>query len=154
VARKKLNVKKKGSIHKDIPKTKARAYQSWINKNVPDRCLGKCRPRAHAMVRKFPELQVVGYAYDSNTQHVYCVDSEGRHVDPTFHQFIYEGGMFFGYPEEPLEPKDFPTGRCWICGELQFPDTPGAHKFCEGTGQEAGPHKYCEAEMRKEYADV
>lgn len=129
----------KGFIGKGISARKRAKYQKWINENVPERCTGDCASKAEAMATQFPELRVVGTAawYFG---HAWCVDGKERVVDPTAHQFNEP----FQYPTKRyrLEREDFPICTC-SCGDLVWPNTEGAKKYCKLSGQDFSDHSAC-----------
>ena len=105
-------------------------YQEWINKNVPEDCLHQCRKYADMMAEVFPSLRVVGYVREvDNFQHCWCVDTDGHPVDPTAHQFNeyvckkYPGDYYLHFPV-----RDMP-GKCPVCGEYEWPNTPTFRKL-------------------------
>jgi hypothetical protein len=126
-------------------------YQRWIDKNVPDRCIGLCRRKSEEMVAKFPELRIVGTSCQGMFEHCWCVTKKGNVVDPTAHQFSHP----LDYTRY-LELPDFPTGKCPECGELMYPDTPGTRAFFNITTDEdakeegIGSHKSCYERFMRE----
>lgn len=122
----------KGFIGKKVSARKRAKYQQWIDENVSDECMGDCARKSEAMAAQFPELRVVGTAA-WYFQHAWCVDRKERVVDPTAHQF--DGPFEYPGKEERLEKEDFPTSKCPECGDLTWPKTEGAKKYCELTDQ-------------------
>lgn len=92
-------------------------YADFIN-NVTEH-YGRCREVTDRMVQQFPELrQVRGYYHCpiwGEREHWWCVDPNGKVVDPTFAQFPSKGiGEYVEYhgPEA--------TGMCPECGGYCF----------------------------------
>lgn len=114
-------------------------YAEWIEANVPDDGYGACDRITRAMVKAFPELRrACGFYYDpfwGRRQHWWCVDPEGKVVDPTAAQFPSKGRC--EYDEiDPNDPKDrakVPTGVCMDCGE----DVYNGDTFCSSACEAA-----------------
>jgi hypothetical protein len=117
-----------------------RKYQQWIDAHVPERCERMCRQKSEEMANAFPELRVVGvFSTMGFGGHAWCVNKKGEVVDPTYHQF-----KSYNHTREPFEMKDFPIGKCLVCGELIIPDTQrNRNEFC---GTELGEHTRCKSE--------
>jgi hypothetical protein len=137
-------MKHKGYISPEVNKEKRIQYQNWINEHVPDDCKRYCRSMCEEMICQFNELRMVGFV-GLYSDHAWCLDNENNIIDPTFHQFDYA----YKHPDQYLESKDFPTGKCIWCGELIWPDTDAARFF---TGDEVGPHVKCNEQLKLEYA--
>ena len=139
----------KGYVEADDPR-----YQIWIDKNVtadPHKAMGQCRSKAVAMAKAFPELTVAGTSYHGfapGSEHCWCVTEDMKVVDPTAHQF----GSSYPYTSDPMYEPDFPTGKCWICGQLNYPDTERNRRHFEP--EELGDHEYCLEEMRREFEQI
>lgn len=107
-------------------------YQAWIVATCAtfEAAYGQCHKMAEALVTVFPELRIAkGFYHDplwGRRQHGWCVDPEGRIVDPTSHQFPSAG--FAEYEELSAEeiPLRAPTGVCMTCGV----DTYQGKTFC------------------------
>jgi len=114
------------------------AYQEWIDDNIEDDCKGACLPAADAMVKMFPELRVKGIQ-SIFSGHAWCITEDGYIVDPTAHQF--DSVPMWAYEDtQILNREDFPTGKCFVCGEVIWPDTPRNRELYM---DEAGPHDEC-----------
>ena len=70
-------------------------YLRWINRNVRrSTCEGECAEISLAMATAFPELLLVEGFYlhgPWTATHWWCVDNQGRIVDPTRYQFKDKG---------------------------------------------------------------
>ena len=68
-------------------------YQEWIDANVstnPATVRGRCGVVAAEMIEAFPELRMRHGTFGAEP-HWWCVDTSGAIVDPTRHQFAFEG---------------------------------------------------------------
>lgn len=89
-------------------------YSQWMFDNPFGS--GQCAEATLAMVAAFPELRRVrGHVFLMGTAkqpaHWWCVDPDGRIVDPTAHQYP----NLVGY-DEWIEGEEEPVGRCANCG--------------------------------------
>lgn len=113
-------------------------YTNWIAQHYPTAMSAarQCEQATLNIIRDFPELtRVRGLASvkepyglpPTKTPHWWCVDKEGKIIDPTAHQ----------YPTEILkyEPVNKmlgePTGRCMNCGEITYNHKNFCREFCE-----------------------
>lgn len=116
-------------------------YEEWIAENV-DRGYGKCREVVGRMVRAFPDLRRACGFYHcpawGRREHWWCVDREGKVVDPTRAQFpSAEPGLGVNRYEEldltnPADRARIPTGVCMDCGGPVY----GGDTFCDATCEE------------------
>lgn len=95
----------------------AETYNAWIAQYVAAQksTLGRCRDATAKMVEAFPELRIVlGYVHDGlwgKRGHAWCVDTDGKIVDPTASQFP----ALLEY--DPWKPGDeVLIGKCMECG--------------------------------------
>lgn len=111
-------------------------YQKWIAENVQGDGYGQCHKVAQRMAESFPELTYVRGEYYcpfwGPRMHGWCIDIEGRIVDPTALQFPSKGEGHY----EQVEDKDLPVGRCMECGELFYDNSP-CMPFCSKECAEA-----------------
>jgi len=122
-------------------------YQKWIDKNIGKNPIGQCTAKAKDMCRVFKELSVKGYFDIFGQGHAWCVEPNGKIVDPTAHQFSSP----YRYPSDPFDPEDFPQGKCMWCGEIILPDTPRIRNYFECMDMCIGSHITCNECLAEEY---
>lgn len=95
-------------------------YQIWIAQYVKSQpfILGICSRATEEMVKAFPELKrVPGHVETANGRfaHWWCVDPEGKVVDPTAAQYRDIGGIL---AYDPWRPGSLTrVGKCMDCGD-------------------------------------
>lgn len=68
-------------------------YQQWIKTYVsphPDAVRGQCQIIVEQMIETFPELRAASGKF-GDEPHWWCVDPAGSIIDPTRHQFAFNG---------------------------------------------------------------
>jgi hypothetical protein len=106
-------------------------YQEWIDKHfpTPESQHGKCSFATKIMVKAFPELKRVrGHfvCHLGERPHWWCIDLDGKIVDPTSKQFQFPG---FYLPWD--ETRKEPTGKCPNCGGECYDGNYLCSKNCE-----------------------
>ena len=110
-------------------------YEDWTAENWGGNEYGHCEDATAEMVRAFPTLRRVAGFYHcpawGRRQHWWCVDPDGKIVDPTAAQFPSLGGG--RYEELDLtsaaDLARIPTGKCMDCGDPVY----GGSEFCSLT---------------------
>lgn len=115
-------------------------YADWVvayGYSSRDAAYGQCGQATRLMVERFPELtRVRGHYLDAfigKRPHWWCVDAEGRVVDPTVAQFP-DGGM--GEYEALDDSLPEPVGKCMECGAMSYRGT-FCSKRCEESFEKA-----------------
>lgn len=104
-------------------------YNNWIKLHYPDHqsAINQCKDACEKIKNSFPELRITNgfilLANECNQRvHWWCVDEDGKTVDPTAHQYFGHNTIICDYEEinDDHDLRNYPQGRCPNCGDHYF----------------------------------